>query len=411
MRFKRREQSLRGDRRDLDVATLLDGSVRRAGDRVRIVAQLIDARDRPASLGRDVRPAAHRHLRDSDRRRAADRGRAARRSCLRMSGPGSGGSRPPTCRPTSSTSRAGTATRATPKTSIRRASSTIAGDRGGSRVCAGARRHRPRLCRARGRSREAARCDRTRRTTRPWRRSPRPWRSTPNWARPTRCWRCSGFLHDFDWAGAEQEFKLALELSPGSADIYDHYGWLCAALERYDEALELVQRAQELDPLTHRADVATTLLRAGRTTRRCRRRLRAVEFEPDYARGRSTLGWAYHVQRDSGGGDCQPRAGGEAHAGTSLYLAQLGEAYGIDGPTRGGAVEVLRQLEEMVRGAVRVALPSGLRLHRAGRARPGDGSPGARPTRSGPAACTGSRGRSCSRACDRIRDSRRCSPR
>ncbi len=43
MQFKKREQSLRDIAAALEVATLLEGSVRRAGDRVRIVAQLIDA--------------------------------------------------------------------------------------------------------------------------------------------------------------------------------------------------------------------------------------------------------------------------------------------------------------------------------------------------------------------------------
>ena len=43
MPFKKREQSLREIGARLEVATLLEGSVRRAGDRVRIVAQLIDA--------------------------------------------------------------------------------------------------------------------------------------------------------------------------------------------------------------------------------------------------------------------------------------------------------------------------------------------------------------------------------
>jgi hypothetical protein len=48
MRFKGREQSLREIGIVLDVTTLLEGSVRRAGSRVRIVAQLIDAEtDRP----------------------------------------------------------------------------------------------------------------------------------------------------------------------------------------------------------------------------------------------------------------------------------------------------------------------------------------------------------------------------
>src|SRR5439155_17246840 len=92
-------------------------------------------------------------------------------------------------------------------------------------------------------------------------------------------------VHDFDWAGAEAEFKLALELSPGAADVYDHYGWLCGALERYDEALALVRRAQELDPLTHRVDVAATLLRAGRHEEALQAALRSVEFEPEFGGG------------------------------------------------------------------------------------------------------------------------------
>ena len=147
-------------------------------------------------------------------------------------------------------------------------------------------------------------------------------------------------VHDFDWAGAEEEFKLALELSPGAADIYDHYGWLCGALERYDEALALVRRAQELDPLTHRADVATTLLRAGRheealqaalALRRVRSRVRAGALHAGL--GLSDNGMA-------GEGSGRARAGGDAGMpGHPLYLAQLGEAYGLTGKTGGGAGE------------------------------------------------------------------------
>src|SRR3954466_6810948 len=43
MGFKNREQSLKEIGATLEVSTLLEGSVRRAGDRVRIVAQLVDA--------------------------------------------------------------------------------------------------------------------------------------------------------------------------------------------------------------------------------------------------------------------------------------------------------------------------------------------------------------------------------
>jgi serine/threonine-protein kinase len=155
-------------------------------------------------------------------------------------------------------------------------------------------------------------------------------------------------IHDFDWAGAEQEFKLALELSPGSADIYDHYGWLCSALERYDEALALVKRAQELDPLFHRADVATTLVRAGRYDEALESALRCVEFEPEYARGRSTLGWAYLKQGRVGEGLTELEQAVVLAPGNTLYLAQLGEGYGLVGRLAEARV-VLRQLEELSR--------------------------------------------------------------
>jgi serine/threonine-protein kinase len=155
-------------------------------------------------------------------------------------------------------------------------------------------------------------------------------------------------VHDFDWAGAEREFKVALELSPGAADIHDHYGWLCAALERYDEAIALVRRAQELDPLTHRSDVASTLLRAGRPQEALEAALKAVEFQPDYARGRSTLGWAYLKLGRVNEGLANLEHAARLSTGNTLYLAQLGQAYAMSGK-EGEAREVLRQLEALSR--------------------------------------------------------------
>ena len=152
-------------------------------------------------------------------------------------------------------------------------------------------------------------------------------------------------VHDFDWIGAEAEFKLALELSPGSADIYDHYGWLCAALQRYDEAVRLVKRAQELDPLMHRSDVASTLLRAGRPEEALDAALRSIDFEPDYARGRSTLGWAYLKNGMVSEGLIELEQSVALSPHNSMYLAQLGQAYGLSGRLD-DARKVRRQLEE-----------------------------------------------------------------
>jgi DNA-binding SARP family transcriptional activator/Tfp pilus assembly protein PilF len=151
-------------------------------------------------------------------------------------------------------------------------------------------------------------------------------------------------VRDHDWIGAEAEFQRAIELSPDDAEAYDLYGRLCAALGRYDEAIALQRRAQELDPLSHRLDVVWTLLRAGRHHEAVVGARNAVELDPGHDRARATLGWAYFLsgRRDEGVAELE-RAVALA-PGSTLWLGQLGQAYGMAGLTA-KAREVLRQLE------------------------------------------------------------------
>ena len=53
---------------------------------------------------------------------------------------------------------------------------------------------------------------------------------------------------DFDFAGAEREFQRAIELNPNDADFHDRYGSYLYATGRYQEAEREKQTAQELDP-------------------------------------------------------------------------------------------------------------------------------------------------------------------
>jgi TolB-like protein/DNA-binding winged helix-turn-helix (wHTH) protein len=58
-------------------------------------------------------------------------------------------------------------------------------------------------------------------------------------------------LHDWDWEGAEQEFHRAIELNPNFAQAHHWYGNLLLGPEgRHEEAIAELQRAQELDPLS-----------------------------------------------------------------------------------------------------------------------------------------------------------------
>jgi serine/threonine-protein kinase len=155
-------------------------------------------------------------------------------------------------------------------------------------------------------------------------------------------------VREFDWAGAEREFKRALELSPSDDDTYDLYGRLCASLGRHDEAVALQRRAQELDPNAHRMDMVTALLRAGRYDEATVEAKDAADLEPSYDRARATLGWAYFLSGKKEEGLVELKEAVALSPTNTMWLGQLGEAYGLAGNTA-KARAILAELEERSR--------------------------------------------------------------
>jgi TolB-like protein/Tfp pilus assembly protein PilF len=149
----------------------------------------------------------------------------------------------------------------------------------------------------------------------------------------------------FDWAGAENDFKRALELSPSSSNVYSLYGRLCAGLARFDEAIALQQRAQELDPLAERIDRLTTLLRAGRYDQAVAETEQAVELDPDYDRARATLGWAYSLTGRKDEGLAQLDRAVSLSPANTLWLGQLAQMHALNGNSE-KARELVAELEE-----------------------------------------------------------------
>jgi adenylate cyclase len=56
--------------------------------------------------------------------------------------------------------------------------------------------------------------------------------------------------YDFDWAGGESEYRRAIGLNPNYAEAHHQYGYLLAFRGRFDESLSEMKRAGELDPLS-----------------------------------------------------------------------------------------------------------------------------------------------------------------
>ncbi len=57
-------------------------------------------------------------------------------------------------------------------------------------------------------------------------------------------------FYDFDWPGAEREFRRALDLNPSLAEAHDGLALYLMANERHEEAIAEVERAKRLDPLS-----------------------------------------------------------------------------------------------------------------------------------------------------------------
>ena len=88
--------------------------------------------------------------------------------------------------------------------------------------------------------------------------------------------------YDWDWAGAEQEIRRALELDPGSLEVHTDYGYLLMHVGRLDEAILEGQIVVQLDPVSSAAHSALGrfLYRAHRYEEALPHLLRAVELEP-----------------------------------------------------------------------------------------------------------------------------------
>lgn len=156
------------------------------------------------------------------------------------------------------------------------------------------------------------------------------------------------FMADFDWAGAEASFRRALELKPSDSFLFDACGLMYSAQERFDEALAMQRHARELDPLSgvHTSDLTTTLIRAGRYDEAVVEARRLAEMDPAFALAHSTLGWALIKRGEPAEGLHELEHAASLSPGNTLFLSQLGEGYGLTGDLP-KAREMLARLHAM----------------------------------------------------------------
>jgi TolB-like protein/Tfp pilus assembly protein PilF len=100
---------------------------------------------------------------------------------------------------------------------------------------------------------------------------------------------------EWDWAGAEREYKRAIELNPNLAEAHNKYSSYLSAMARHTEALAENKRAQELDPLRIglRGNEAALLSLARRYDEAIEKVTRYIELNPGHGLPHTMLGFMY----------------------------------------------------------------------------------------------------------------------
>jgi TolB-like protein/Tfp pilus assembly protein PilF len=103
---------------------------------------------------------------------------------------------------------------------------------------------------------------------------------------------------DWDWAAAEREFKRAIELNPNYATAHQWYGEFLADMGRSDEGIAEMKRAQALDPLSIiiNSDVAKVYMISRRYDAAVEQFQRTLEMAPDFDQAHGLLALTYSLQ-------------------------------------------------------------------------------------------------------------------
>ena len=165
------------------------------------------------------------------------------------------------------------------------------------------------------------------------------------------------WLGDLDWAGAEREFKRALELKSSYVMAHEWYAEYLAALGRHDEALAAIKKAQQLDPLSvpvNRA-VGWVVYFSRRFDHAVEELRKTLGMDPDFLGARLVLWWALLAKGSHDEAIADIRKEVERPGLRTMKKLMLGYACALSGRLE-EAGGILWELQPKIEGENRLAL-------------------------------------------------------
>jgi serine/threonine-protein kinase len=158
----------------------------------------------------------------------------------------------------------------------------------------------------------------------------------------------SALVFDWDWPSAEREIKRAVELNPNHAWAHLINSYYLNSLSRFDESLVEVHRAQELDPLSilFSSNVAIPLWFSRQYDLAIEQLRETLELDESFPVTHFLLGSVYTEMGKYEDAIAELRKADHLVGGIPFYSSWLGRAYGLMGQ-RDEAIKVLAELEKL----------------------------------------------------------------
>jgi TolB-like protein/DNA-binding winged helix-turn-helix (wHTH) protein/Flp pilus assembly protein TadD len=158
-----------------------------------------------------------------------------------------------------------------------------------------------------------------------------------------------GFVLDgFDWDldSGGKEFRRAIELNPGYATAHHWYAWHLALLGQYDEAIAEMKKAESLDPLSLiiNADLAELFVLAHSYDESVRQSLKTIEMDPNFGMAHNQLAQAYLQEHKYQEAVAELQKAVQLSEESPTCIANLARAYALSGQ-RSEAVKLLTELK------------------------------------------------------------------
>jgi len=152
---------------------------------------------------------------------------------------------------------------------------------------------------------------------------------------------------DWDLESAGKEFQRAIELNPGYATAHHWYAWHLSLLGQYDEAIVEMRKAKDLDPLSLiiNADLAELLVIAHFYDESISQSRKTIEMDPNFALAHNQLAQAYLQKHMYDEAVAELQKAVELSGGSPTCVANLARAYAASGKTS-EAVKLLSDLKK-----------------------------------------------------------------